>query len=161
MRCVTCQDELPRERVDYGYDYCIKSACVAQNFTGVRVVEVGVNKSAPQLVAADEVDDALNSTRFGEHAKKNATLGSDDVGNGSVHPGRPTSSRGENTGPSRAHRQARTARPTRRKRWTGEQEKIVTVFNEMGLRPQEMIERAPHLGLTVSLITEIVCSVKK
>ncbi|WP_243789025.1 hypothetical protein [Saccharopolyspora gloriosae] len=151
MRCTSCGDELPADRSEWGYDYCVKADCVEQNFTGVRLVEVAVNKSASQLVAAgDDIDEVLEKTRNGDYAKKNTTLGAANRGNGPVHPR-----------PARSPRTASPAPPARAKRWTPQQEKIVKVFNEMGLRPREMMQRAPHLGLSVDLITEIVCSIKR
>ena len=149
VHCVTCGDQLPADRVEWGYEYCVNPGCVEENFKGVRLVEVAVNKSAPQVVAAGEVDDALRKMRDGEYAKKDTSLGA--AGHGQAG----DRARSGNRSVRRRPAPARTA-----KRWTPQQERMVQVFNEMGLRPREMIERAPHLRLTEKLITEIICAIK-
>jgi hypothetical protein len=133
MRCITCHDELPTDRAEWGYDCCVKPECVEKNFAGTRLVEVTVNKNAPQLVAAGAIDQALKEARNGYYAKKNPT------------PGPTTQSGPVDRTSARKRRVTPRAAPTRGKRWTPQQEKMVKVFNEMGLRPHEMLERAPHL----------------
>jgi hypothetical protein len=52
-KCITCGDELHPERARK-YNYCLKPECQAKNLKGLTMVAVGVNKSAEQYLLLDE-----------------------------------------------------------------------------------------------------------
>jgi hypothetical protein len=55
LRCRNCGDVVGQERVDHGYDYCLKEECQQRCMKRVRLATVGVNKAADYYMAADEV----------------------------------------------------------------------------------------------------------
>lgn len=56
LKCRNCGDLVSEERVEAGYDYCMKPACVAACIRPLNVVAVGVNKSNDQLVLREQLD---------------------------------------------------------------------------------------------------------
>lgn len=56
MQCKHCGDQVPSERAQLGYDYCIKQACVDACFKPLNVVAVHVNKASDQYVLREQLD---------------------------------------------------------------------------------------------------------
>lgn len=151
VKCIECGDELLAERVELGYRYCTKKQCQAKHHKGLTITAVGVNKSADTFIVGDQ-DEIRKRAEAGEFAKKDSGLG--------------INYRWPRTGmevPAKSPRSSGsvTKIPARRP-WTREQEKIVRLYNGMGLTPHQIVERArqntPRLGITESLITKIICS---
>jgi hypothetical protein len=146
--CIGCGDRLPAERVELGYAYCTKDDCQARFHRGVKIVAIGVNKSSDVYLVADE-DELKKRADSGEFARKDTTLG---VGYRS--PARvPASAPRAATAAGRAG--GNVTRP-----WSSEQEKIVRLYHDMGLRPAQIVERAarntPQLRITGRLVTQIL-----
>jgi len=141
--CITCGAELHPERAAK-YDYCMSPECQQKNAKGLTMVAVGVNKAAEQYMILDEQT-------------------SDDLASGKYHDqrrgffGRPVAS------PALPKRPAGTpkppAQPARPKRqpWTKSQERLALLYNEQGLRPDEI---AAKLRLTPYLVTQIVLNTR-
>jgi hypothetical protein len=55
-QCRNCGEELSRERVELGYDYCTRPECVEACFEPVDVVALGVNKAADQYLLRRHLD---------------------------------------------------------------------------------------------------------
>lgn len=152
VTCIECGDELLAERAELGYKYCTKKQCQAKHHQGLTITTVGVNKSADTLIVGDP-EEIRKRAEAGEFGKKDSGLGV----NYRVPP----------TGAERPS-EAQPSRPVTRRKplpprpWSREQEKIVRLYNDMGLTPRQIVERArentPGLGITESLVTKIICS---
>ncbi|MGH3997523.1 MAG: hypothetical protein ACRDTJ_08685 [Pseudonocardiaceae bacterium] len=152
MKCIECDDELLPERAELGYRYCTKQQCQAKHHKGLTITAIGVNKSADTFVIGDQ-EEIRKRAEAGEFAKKDSGLGIDY--------------RSARTAPGVAYKVPKrsgsvTRRTSARRLWTREQEKIVRLYNGMGLTPRQIVERArentPQLGITESLVTKIMCS---
>lgn len=55
MKCRNCGDVVDPERVELGYDYCLKEECQQRCLQRVELAAVGVNKAADYYMRADEV----------------------------------------------------------------------------------------------------------
>jgi hypothetical protein len=150
-KCIECGDELLEERAELGYRYCTKKQCQAKHHKGMTITAVEVNKSADTFIIGDQ-DEIRKRAEAGEFAKKDSGLG---INYRCPRTGVevPTKEPGSS--------ESVTRRPARRP-WTREQEKIVRLYNDMGLTPRQIVERArentPQLGISESLVTKIICS---
>lgn len=148
MTCIECGDELLAERVELGYRYCTKAVCQAVHHRGLILTAVAVNKSADQYIVADE-DEVRRRGEAGELGKKDTSLGANYRELGSAPPR-----------PSGGPRVPAQPAPAPRRPWTEQQEKIVRLYNGMGLSPPEIVERArsnaPKLGITEPLVNKIM-----
>jgi hypothetical protein len=158
-QCITCGSELHPDRAKK-YNYCMAPECQEKNLKGLTMVAVGVNKSAEQYLLLDEqTKDELASGKFADQrrgsfgtsvpsaspAEAGASPASQPVRS---QPARPNSAR---PNPSR-HQPA----PTRRaapKPWTKSQEKLALLYNEQGLRPEEIAQK---LRLSTYTVTQII-----
>jgi hypothetical protein len=149
VKCIECGDELVSERSELGYNYCTKKQCQAKHHRGLTITAIGVNKSADTFIVGDQ-EEIRKRAESGEFAKKDSGLGINyrSPQTGVEIPSRPSGS---------VSRKTSAQRP-----WTREQEKIVRLYNGMGLTPRQIVERArkntPKLGITESLVTKIMCS---
>lgn len=152
--CIECGDELVAERAELGYQYCTKKLCQSKHYEGITVTAIGVNKSADSFIIGDP-DEIRRRAEAGEFAKKDSSLGIDYRRAGS------------GAGPAPAPQPRRSSVPvprqaSPRRTWTPEQEKIVRLYNDMGLTPRQIVERArantPKLGITEALVTKIMCA---
>ncbi|MGH3867658.1 MAG: hypothetical protein ACRDQ4_16280 [Pseudonocardiaceae bacterium] len=152
MTCIECGDELLGERAELGYQYCTKKQCQEKHHQSLTITTIGVNKSADTFIVGDP-EEIRRRAEAGEFGKKDSGLGVDYR---STHTGteRPSPARMP-SGP--VTRKALPPRP-----WSREQEKIVRLYNGMGLTPRQIVERArentPQLEITESLVTKIICS---
>jgi hypothetical protein len=55
LRCRNCGDLVDPQRVELGYDYCLKEECQQRYMKRVRLAAVGVNKAADYYTKAEEV----------------------------------------------------------------------------------------------------------
>jgi hypothetical protein len=111
-----------------------------------------VNKSADAVVVADP-DEVRRRGEAGEFAQKDIALGVDY---------RRSSSPGV---PRTVPRRPAVSRVPARAVWTPQQEKIVRLYDDMGLGPRQITERArenaPRLGVIERLAVQIVSSLPR
>jgi hypothetical protein len=154
-RCVTCGSELHPERARK-YNYCMSPECQEKNAKGLTMVAVGVNKSAEQYLILDEsTREELASGKYHDQRR------------GSFGPQAPRSPAGTPARPPDTHQPPRPARPVRpatsahrpapRRPWSRKQEKLALLYNEQGLRPDEIAQK---LGLSRYLVTQIILAAK-
>jgi hypothetical protein len=134
------------------YNYCMGRECQEKNAKGLTMVAVGMNKAADELVLLDErTREELANGRYQDQRR------------GSFGPLPRTPGTEAVAGPVRpAERAARPARPqpvrragTRpaRRPWTASQEKLALLYNQQGLRPDEIAQK---LGISRYIVTQII-----
>jgi hypothetical protein len=141
--CVTCGDDLHPERARK-YDYCMKPECQAKNLKGLAMVAVGVNKAAEQYLLLDE-DTQADLARGKYHDQRRGTFGQPDPAPGKPVPGRPPAPRPAAAVPA-------PPRPPRLP-GTASQRRLAVLYNQQGLRPDEI---AGKLGLSRYDVTQII-----
>jgi hypothetical protein len=149
-QCITCGSELHPDRAKK-YDYCLAPACQEKNLKGLTMVAIGVNKAADQYLLLDEqTRDELASGKFRDPRR------------GSFGTSLPSSSPAAGVGPApdgaqparrRPSPPRPASRPAPRRAWSKKQEKLALLYNEQGLRPQEI---AGKLGLSTYIVTQII-----
>ena len=154
-QCITCGSELHPERAKK-YNYCMAPECQEKNLKGLTMVAVGVNKSAEQYLILDEqTKDELASGKFADQRRgsfgtsvpSSSPPGAAAVKPVPAEPGRPRPVRHRPAPPRPAVRQA--PRPA----WTKSQGKLALLYNEQGLRPEEI---AHKLRLSTYTVTQII-----
>ena len=170
QKCITCGTELHPERAEK-YDYCMSPECQKKNLKGLTMVAVGVNKAAEQYLLLDEqTEQELASGKY--HDQRRGSFGTS--GTAAPSPGgattgtapaastKPAASTAQAASttvtPQRARRRpAQTARPAARKPvrhpWSEKQRRLAVLYNEQGLRPEEIAQK---LGLSTYLVTQII-----
>jgi hypothetical protein len=152
VKCIECGGELLDERAELGYQYCTKKQCQEKHHRGLTITSIGVNKSADTFIIGDP-EEIRRRAEAGEFGKKDSGLGV-DYRSSHADTEIPPPAR---LPPGPATRKTRPQRP-----WSREQEKIVRLYNDMGLTPRQIVERArantPALGITESLVTKIICA---
>jgi hypothetical protein len=148
-KCVTCGIELHPERAAK-YNYCMSPPCQEKNARGLTMVAVGVNKAAEQYLLLDDRTKAdLASGKF--HDQRRGSFGTSP----SAPANRPDAAQLHVSQPRRRtvpqDRPAR--RPAPRRPWSVKQQKLALLYNEQGLRPEEI---AAKLGLSAYLVTQII-----
>jgi DNA-directed RNA polymerase subunit N (RpoN/RPB10) len=152
-RCVTCGAELHPERAEK-YSYCMKAECQEKNAKGLTMVAIGVNKSAEQyLILDDSTREALASGKY--HDQRRGSFGPQAPRSPAAAPARPA----DPPRPARAAGRAGVpaARPSPRRPWSRKQEKLALLYNEQGLRPDEIAQK---LGVSRYLVTQIILAAK-
>jgi hypothetical protein len=141
--CITCGEQLPAERADK-YDYCTRPECQERNAKALTIMAVGVNKSADQFQILDERSrEELASGKY--HDQRRATFGTDAAARTQRAPDPPPTVRA-----------ARAATPPPRPvrpRWSRSQERLAVIYNQQGLRPEEIARR---LGVSTYLATQMI-----
>ena len=147
------------ERVELGYDYCTEPMCQKKRHRGLKVTTVGVHKSADTLVIGDDRE-IVRRGESGEFTARDPRLGLDYRETAPTqHRPRPGVSRSTVPRPAvpTAHRT-----PTGRRSWSRTQEDMVRLYHDMGLRPDEIVERArrnnPRLGITRQLVLAVLAT---
>jgi hypothetical protein len=153
-KCITCGAELHPERAKK-YNYCMSRECQEKNAKGLTMVAVGVNKAAEQYMILDEhTNEELASGKY--HDQRRGSFGT----SGTAQPA-PGSGASTAVAPQRARR--RTAQPTRpasrpaRQPWSEKQRRLALIYNEQGLRPDEI---ATKLGLSSYAVTQIILTAR-
>jgi len=173
--CVTCGRELHHERAEK-YDYCTDPKCQKQNAKGLTIIALGVNKAADQYRILDErIRDKVASGAYVEEAASGA-----DLARQRPSPRRRERDRGER-GRDRGEREGgergrgqrsgargqrsgargRLDRPGPRRpaatspapRWTKAQQELALIYNQQGMRPDEI---ATKLGLGTYTVTQMI-----
>ena len=180
-QCITCGSELHPERAEK-YDYCMARECQEKNAKGLTMVAVGMNKAADELFILDERtrQDLANGRYrdlrrgfFGPLAAAAPAPGqaAPAPGQAAPAPGQAAPAPGPAPGPAGPQSPAPPARAARRSRlqptrptpgparqpWTGSQERLALLYNEQGLRPDEI---AGKLGVSTYLATQIILAAR-
>jgi hypothetical protein len=153
-QCITCGAELHPERARK-YNYCMARECQEKNAKGLTMVAVGMNKAAEELMILDEQTEAdLASGRFRDQRRTS-------FGTSAPAPAPDTVARDAERPAGRAHRrparQAAASPTTVSRPWTDRQERLALLYNEQGLRPDEI---AAKLGVSTYLATQIVLAAR-
>jgi len=141
-KCVTCGRELHPERAKK-YNYCMSPECQAKNAKGLTMVAVGVNKAAEQYMILDETTrEEIASGKY--HDQRRGSFGVATTANPPVPAQAPAA--------SAKPRPAAAPKPTRHP-WSQRQQRLALLYNEQGLRPDEIAEK---IGLSRYLVTQII-----
>jgi hypothetical protein len=161
-KCITCGDDLHPERA-IKYDYCMKPECQAKNLKGLAMVAVGVNKSAEQYLLLDD-DTKADLARGKYHDQRRGTFGQPGSAPGQPGAARPAASARADaapasaTAPRPARAQPIPAAPRQpRLPGTASQRRLAVLYNQQGLRPDEI---ARKLGLSRYDVTQIILAAK-
>lgn len=158
--CVTCGRELHPERAEK-YDYCTDLDCQKRNAKGLTILALGVNKAADQYQVLDErTRDKVASGAYVEEA-----AGGKDLAGRQASPRRRARYRGdrgrgqrsgEGGGPARPGLQ-RPAGPGAAPPWTKAQEQLALIYNQRGMRPDEI---AGKLGISTYTVTQMILAAR-
>jgi hypothetical protein len=156
-RCVTCGAELHPERAAK-YDYCTAPDCQEVNLKGLTMVAVGMNKAADEYLILDErTQEDMASGKYRDQRRglfgPAAPRASGSAQRDTPAPGTPTPASGR---PARRRSPRQQPAPQRRP-WTPSQERLALLYNEQGLRPEEI---AAKLGVSRHLATQIVLAAR-
>lgn len=151
-QCITCGDELHPERAGK-YAYCTKQDCQKQNFLGLTMMSVGVNKSADQFqILDDHTREELASGKY--HDPRRGSHG--------PPPRAPATTATNQPARESAPRSTTTPGPStkrapnlnlRRRPGTTPQQRLAVLYNEQGLRPDEIAQK---LGLSRYAVTQLI-----
>jgi hypothetical protein len=178
-QCITCGTQLHPERAQK-YNYCMAPACQEKNAKGLTMVAIGMNKAADELVLLDDrTREALANGKYqdqrrgsfgppapfpggaspGTAAAAGAEAAPDTAAATSAPAAAATDGRVRPAGPP-----ARRPQPSRpapasatRPRWTASQERLALLYNQQGLRPDEIADK---LGVSTYLATQIVLAAR-
>jgi type IV secretory pathway VirB10-like protein len=152
-KCVTCGRELHPERAKK-YNYCMSPECQEKNAKGLTMVAVGVNKAAEQYMILDEnTKDEIASGKY--HDQRRGSFGT-TVTPSAPSPAPPSAAPRPHPAvpPQRPAAPAAPAAPkVTRKPWSQRQQRLALLYNEQGLRPDEIAEK---IGLSRYLVTQII-----
>jgi len=146
--CVTCGARLHPERAAK-YAYCMSPECQEKNARGLAMVAVGVNKAAEQYLLLDDQTKAdLAGGRY--HDQRRGSFWTSPAAPAAA----PAAQEPADSGPQRRKRSERPQpkRPVR-KPWSVRQQRLALLYNEQGLRPDEI---AAKLGLSSYVVTQII-----
>jgi hypothetical protein len=152
-KCVTCGRELHPERAKK-YNYCMSPECQEKNAKGLTMVAVGVNKAAEQYMILDEnTREELASGKY--HDQRRGSFGT------TVSSSAPVPAPAAAPEPRPAAPRQRSAAPAApkvaRKPWSQRQQRLALLYNEQGLRPDEIAEK---IGLSRYLVTQIILNAR-
>jgi hypothetical protein len=165
--CVSCGDDLHPERAEK-YDYCMKPECQAKNLKGLTMVAVGVNKSAEQYLLLDE-DTKAELAQGKYHDQRRGTFGQSEPAPGqpqAPRPAAPTQARVTQASVTQASVTPAKTRPAGtipaaprgpRLPGTPSQRRLAALYNQQGLRPDEI---ASKLGLSRYDVTQIILAAR-
>ena len=156
-KCATCGRELHPERAKK-YSYCMSRECQEKNAKGLTMVAVGVNKAAEQYMILDErTREELASGKY--HDQRRGSFGTSvpsvapAAGPAPARAAAPEPHPGERVKP----RQRPAAPKAVRQPWSRSQQKLALLYNEQGLRPDEI---ARKLGLSAYTVTQIILNTR-
>jgi hypothetical protein len=130
--------------------------CQEKNARGLTMVAVGVNKAAEQYMILDEKTEAdLASGKY--HDQRRGSFGTSPAAAPSAAPqtSEPTVAQPRRR-PQAEKQPARRpvpSKPAPRKPWSVKQQRLALLYNEQGLRPDEI---AAKIGLSTYLVTQII-----
>jgi hypothetical protein len=155
-KCVTCGRELHPERAKK-YNYCMSPECQEKNAKGLTMVAVGVNKAAEQYMILDEnTREKIASGKY--HDQRRGSFGT-TVTSSAPSPAPSAAPRPHPAvPPQRPAAPAAPAAPkVTRKPWSQRQQRLALLYNEQGLRPDEI---AAKIGLSRYLVTQIILNAR-
>jgi hypothetical protein len=145
-KCITCGRELHPERAKK-YNYCMSPECQEKNAKGLTMVAVGVNKAAEQYMILDETTkEELASGKYRDQRRE--LFGAPGASGPSPAPG-PVLTRQARSRPTAPPKAPKAARQP----WSRSQERLAVLYNEQGLRPDEIAQK---LGLSTYLVTQMI-----
>ena len=155
-KCVTCGKELHPERAKK-YDYCMSRECQEKNAKPLTMVAIGVNKAAEQYMILDEhTKEELASGKY--HDQRRGSFGT-SLPSPPATPPTPAP-----TGPAPKPAAAKAPRPNPRPAakpvrhpWSQRQQRLALLYNEQGLRPDEI---ARKLKLSTYTVTQIILNAR-
>jgi len=155
-KCVTCGKELHPERAKK-YNYCMSRECQEKNAKGLTMVAVGVNKAAEQYMILDErTKEELASGKY--HDQRRGSFGTSAASAAPAAPSPAPATASERVPGDRVKPRQRPAAPrVVRQPWSRSQQKLALLYNEQGLRPDEI---AKKLGLSVYNVTQIILNAR-
>ena len=132
--------------------------CQEKNAKGLTMVAVGVNKAAEQYMILDEnTRDEIASGKY--HDQRRGSFGttvSSSAPSAAPSPAPSAAPRPHPAVPPR--RPAAPAAPkVTRKPWSQRQQRLALLYNEQGLRPDEIAEK---IGLSRYLVTQIILNAR-
>ena len=128
--------------------------CQEKNAKGLTMVAVGMNKAAEELMILDERTQAdLASGRY--HDQRRGSFGTSAAAPAPGTTARDSSPAAYHARPRPARRAAAPATASRP--WTDRQERLALLYNEQGLRPDEI---AAKLGVSTYVATQIVLAAR-
>jgi hypothetical protein len=152
-KCVTCGRELHPERAKK-YNYCMSPECQEKNAKGLTMVAVGVNKAAEQYMILDEnTRDEIASGKY--HDQRRGSFGTTVTS--SAPEQAPAAVPEPRPAPPRQRSAAPAAPKVTRKPWSQRQQRLALLYNEQGLRPDEIAEK---IGLSRYLVTQIILNAR-
>ena len=161
MLCTECGEALLDERVELGYDYCTKPMCQKKRHRGLKVTTVGVHKSADTLVVGDDRE-IVRRGESGEFTGRDPRLGLDYRESAPDAPPAAARRVAARRVRARGSRPAVRPAPAGRRAWSRTQEDVVRLYHDMGLRPDEIVERArrnnPRLGITRQVVHAVLAT---
>jgi hypothetical protein len=130
--------------------------CQEKNARGLTMVAVGVNKAAEQYMILDEKTEAdLASGKY--HDQRRGSFGTSPAAAPSAAPktSEPTVAQPRRRPQAEKQPARRPAlrKPAPRKPWSVKQQRLALLYNEQGLRPDEI---AAKVGLSTYLVTQII-----
>jgi DNA-binding NarL/FixJ family response regulator len=154
-KCVTCGKELHPERAKK-YGYCMSRECQEKNAKPLTMVAVGVNKAAEQYMILDErTREELASGKY--HDQRRGSFGT-SVPSPPTAPTAPTALTAPTPPPRPTSKPTRPAAPKPvRHPWSQSQQRLALLYNEQGLRPDEIAQK---LGLTTYTVTQIILNAR-
>ena len=155
-KCVTCGKELHPERAKK-YNYCMSRECQEKNAKGLTMVTVGVNKAAEQYMILDvRTKEELASGKY--HDQRRGSFGTSAASAAPAAPSPAPATASERVPGDRVKPRQRPAAPkVVRQPWSRSQQKLALLYNEQGLRPDEI---AKKLGLSVYNVTQIILNAR-
>jgi len=159
--CITCGAELHPERAKK-YNYCMAPDCQAKNLKGLTMVAVGVNKSAEQYLLLDE-DTRTDLAEGRYHDQRRGSFGVPTSGRPGTSPEDPAPARPAQRPASRGAATPVTTSAPRaasrpRQPGTPSQRRLAVLYNQQGLRPDEI---AHKLGLSRYEVTQIILAARR
>jgi hypothetical protein len=150
------------------------SACQQKNLKSLTMVSVGMNKAADELMLLDErTREGLASGRYADQRRGYVGQLDRPVGAAAGTPAAGTELRAAaKSAPERAASAATAPRPARRvtadhphratpaprrRPWSVKQERLAVLYNQQGLRPDEIAQK---LGISRYLVTQIILSAR-
>jgi hypothetical protein len=160
-QCITCGTELHPERARK-YDYCMARECQEKNAKGLTMVAVGMNKAADELMILDERTQAdLASGRYRDQRRGSfGTSAPAPAPRVPAAPGAAPAPRvpaASRAAPASRAPASRADQASGRRPWTERQERLALLYNEQGLRPDEIADK---LGVSRYLATQIVLAAR-
>ena len=131
----------------------MKPECQAKNLKGLTMVAVGVNKSAEQYLLLDE-DTKTELAQGKYHDQRRGTFGQPGAA-----PGQPRAARPVAPAPAKASPASTAPAAPRGPRLPGtpSQRRLAALYNQQGLRPDEI---ARKLGLSRYDVTQIILAAR-